>query len=371
MKESSHRDDEKARALGAAIDALLAGRPDWAQAVQDDPEVLRITDLIASQRSEVPIALETRVRRIARRYEPEKRRVAIFNPKHRLLHTFVRLAGVVVAAVLLVAVVLAAVPQTRLALASWLGFTFEKGGALPPVVERIVSGLDYGPDSALPAGWPEPFEALIIELPEDRWQWIEQGFAAPQPDDSISLSEGGMLSVPTYLPEGYRWIGVVLPKRVMPDIEVGEHLPSDFLMSMGRQSWWGGGHMPAYEMSVNYLIGGDQANRLVLLSRFQSDDSQALAVNAYQAGRKIGVVIQPSEKQQGLTFLVGESGDIGGTAVGDIPARYYSGTWNSIGEWQDDVSWTNLVWHSGNVIYHLAGQDMDIEELSRIAESLP
>ncbi|MCZ7666891.1 MAG: DUF4367 domain-containing protein [Chloroflexi bacterium] len=45
--------------------------------------------------------------------------------------------------------------------------------------------------------------------------------------------------------------------------------------------------------------------------------------------------------------------------------------WNANGEWVPDKTWRSLVWEQGDHVYHLAGQDLSLEELLSIAASLP
>lgn len=163
--------------------------------------------------------------------------------------------------------------------------------------------------------------------------------------------------------------------------------------------------MPPYDRNiVNYLIGGDRADRILLLAQFKGDLDQGLLFQAYHvvspekqpptpvedaisdsppgivptptpgplhhaAKTQVGIVIQPAERQEGLVFLVGP-GELHETTVGETSAWWYQGTWNAAGEWVEDGT-INLVWEQDGLTYQLTGQELALAELVRVAESLP
>jgi len=55
--------------------------------------------------------------------------------------------------------------------------------------------------------------------------------------------------------------------------------------------------------------------------------------------------------------------------VGEIPARWYRGTWNAAGEWVEDGT-ISLIWKQDGLTYQLTGQELTLAELVRVAESL-
>lgn len=57
------------------------------------------------------------------------------------------------------------------------------------------------------------------------------------------------------------------------------------------------------------------------------------------------------------------------TVVNGLPAWWYSGTWNASGEWvQAQV--ISLIWEQAGFVYQLTGQELELAELVRIAESI-
>ncbi|MDY7042452.1 MAG: hypothetical protein SVX38_16485, partial [Chloroflexota bacterium] len=283
------------------------------------------------------------------------------------------------------------VPSVRAQVAAWLGFGFEQQETLPPLIVKV---LDRAP-------WDMPgdasFEMFTFEIPEERWARFEgAGFSTPQRGTRIPLPNGNTLPVPGYLPEGYRWQGVA-PMQ-------------DALMALGfspvaRQSEAGGGYpLPPYDPNVvNYLIGGNCANQLLLLAQFKGDLDPGLLFQAYHvispakqppapvedvtsdsplgivptptpgpsfyaAKTQVGLVIQPAEGQEGLVFLVGP-GELHETSVGGRAAWWYAGTWNAAGEWVEHGT-INLIWEQDGLTYQLTGQELALEELMHVAESL-
>ena len=282
------------------------------------------------------------------------------------------------------------VPSVRAQVAAWLGFGFEQQETLQPLIVRVLDRAPWEPGDT-------SFEMFTIGIPKERWaQFEETGFSTPEPGTWIPLPNGNALPVPGYLPEGYRWQGVA-PMR--------DDLMALGFAAVGSQSGAGGGSpLPPYDSDVvNYLIGGDRANRLLLLAQFKGDLDRGLLFQAYHVvspekqpptpiedatsdsppgivptptpgpsyyaeKTQVGLVIQPAEGQEGLLFLVGP-GELHETMVGEIPARWYRGTWNAAGEWVEDGT-ISLIWKQDSLTYQLTGQELTLAELVRVAESL-
>lgn len=263
-------------------------------------------------------------------------------------------------ALLLLLGIILAVPQTRAALAAWLGFSFEQQARLQPLTVEV---LDHDWRSPLVEAGDTSFEVYSVEFPKERWTLIkEAGFSTPEPGSRVILPNSGDFPVPSYLPAGYRWQDIT----VMQDNLVELGFPS-----LARQSWAGGGSpMPPYDLRVDYLVGGNRMDKFLILTQFQGESKQGLIFQVFHAAEtQFGLVIQPADGQEGLVFLVGP-GDSHETTVNKTPAWWYQGTWNTAGEWVEE-EWINLVWEQEGRIYHLAGQDLPFEVLVHIAESLP
>lgn len=282
------------------------------------------------------------------------------------------------------------VPSVRAQVAAWLGFGFEQQETLQPLIVRVLDRAPWEPGDT-------SFEMFTIGIPKERWaQFEEAGFSTPEPGTWIPLPNDNALPVPGYLPEGYRWQGVT---AMQGDLRVLG------FPSLGSQSGAGGGSLlPPYDSDVvDYLIGGDRANRLLLLAQFKGDLDRGLLFQAYHVvspekqpptpiedatsdsppgivltptpgpsyyaeKTQVGLVIQPAEGQEGLVFLVGP-GELHETMVGEIPARWYRGTWNAAGEWVEDGT-ISLIWKQDRLTYQLTGQELTLAELVRVAESL-
>lgn len=283
------------------------------------------------------------------------------------------------------------VPSVRAQVAVWLGFGFERQETLPPLIVKV---LDRAP-------WDMPgdssFEMFTVEIPKERWASIQGAeFPTPEPGTRIPFPNGNALPVPSYLPEGYRWQGVT---AMQGDLRVLG------FPSLGSQSGAGGGaRLPPYDRNVvNYLIGGDRANRLLLLAQFRGDLDRGLLFQAYHvvspekqpptpveeatpdsppgvvptptpgpsyyaAKTQVGLVIQPAEGQEGLVFLVGP-GALHETTVSERAAWWYQGTWNAAGQWVEDGT-ISLIWEQDDLTYQLTGQELALAELVRVAGSL-
>ncbi len=124
----------------------------------------------------------------------------------------------------------------------------------------------------------------------------------------------------------------------------------------------------------DYLIGGNRADRLLVLAQFQIKDRQGLVFRTFHAAEThFGLIIQPAEPSAdlaGIVFLVGP-GNIQKVSLGALIGWKYCGTWGAAGEWIPDAPWNNLVWEQEGRIYHLTGQEVPFEELVSIATSIP
>ena len=295
------------------------------------------------------------------------------------------------AALVIAVSTVAFVPSVRAQVAAWLGFGFEQQETLPPLIVKVLDRAPWEPGDA-------SFEVITMGIPKERWTRLEEaGFSTPQPGTRIPLPNGNTLPVPDYLPEGYRWQGVA-PMR--HELMALGFCPVGSLSAAG-----GGSPLPPYNRDVvNYLIGGDRANRLLILAQFKGDLDQGLLFQAYHvtsparqppapvedvtsdspqgivptptpgpsyyvAKTQVGLVIQQAEGREGLVFLVGP-GELHETTVGGRAAWWYQGTWNAAGEWVEGGT-INLIWEQDGLTYQLTGQELALAELVRIAESLP
>ena len=266
-------------------------------------------------------------------------------------------------ALLLFLGIIFAIPQTRAVLAAWLGFSFEQQAKLQPLAVEV---LNHDWRSPLVEAGDRSFEIYSVEFPQKRWALIEEaGFSTPEPGRRVILTNGGDFPIPSHLPAGYRWQDITIMQGNL--VELG-------FPSLARQSWAGGGSpIPPYDLRVDYLVGGDRMDRFLILTQLQADGQQGLMFQAFHAAEThFGLIIQPAEKEgsEGVVFLVGP-GDLQEVIVNTSPAWWYRGTWNAAGEWVTDNTWSNLVWEQGGCVYHLAGQDLPLEELVATATSLP
>lgn len=267
-------------------------------------------------------------------------------------------------ALMLLLGMIVAVPEARTVLAAWLGLSFEQRTALPPLAVKV---LDHDGRSPLAEASDRSYEAYLIDLPQKRWAMIEEaGFSIPAPGSRIMLPNGGDFPVPGYLPAGYHWQDIV----AMDGAVQGLGLPS-----LAHQRWAGGGPpMPPYNLRVDYLIGGNRTDRLLVLAQFQIKDRQGLVFRTFHAAEThFGLIIQPAEPSAdlaGIVFLVGP-GNIQKVSLGALIGWTYRGTWGAAGEWVPDAPWNNLVWEQEGCIYHLTGQEVPFEELVSIATSIP
>lgn len=294
-------------------------------------------------------------------------------------------AGVM--AVLIMAAMLA-IPSTRAALAQWLGLSFEQTVSPNQVVQKVVA---HQPLSEM-----DSYEYYLYELPRDRWTLFqEKGFRMPQPGEQITLPNGDRVSAPAYLPEGYAWQDLLAPNQ---------SLRTAGFLSIGGTSGGGGGlaPMPNFDRSLAaFLIGGDPANHYLVLAQFRDQPGTGLSIRtffttapdrpvvrgepegnpaeniprtptpvpqSFAAKLQIGVVIEPSQAENGITLMVGPE-DLHEVTVNGEPAWWYPGAWSLQGVWHNEEALTNLVWKQGGHVYQLVGEGIDLETLIKIAES--
>lgn len=349
---------------------------------------------------ESPAGLETFVEKLDQYYAANQppARLARFNPanyapvitKRRRFGGWRRVLAAALAVLLLALGVLLAIPQTRASLAGWFGFTIE---------QRTNSGFIV---SSTYAQWASPdakFVYNIIGIPQDRWNF-SQKWPAPRPvaGSRTVLPGNKILTVPSYLPEGYRWQTAALPQT---NLTISE---PHFWSTSSR----GGGGSPSYDLTpVNfdsnmalYLIGGNPANDLLLVSQFDmikndeiliypfvvgvtapanytpppSPDSPSLAplnMPGYQpAQTELGLLAQAAPGQHELKLEIGAT-TRHETTVKGFQAFWYEGTWDYQGKWVTEGGWVSLVWKQNDILFQVTGQNLPYTELLKVAESLP
>lgn len=272
-----------------------------------------------------------------------------------------RLSVVGVLALIFILGILLAIPQTRSVLASWLGFSFSRQDKLQPLV---VNALNHDWQSPLAGSDNIGYEIYAIEYPEERWKLIgQEGFRVPVPGSIIVLPDGDRFPVPKDLPESFVWQDLTVMEGDVRQLG---------FPSLASKSWAGGGPpMPPYQLSINYLVGGDPTDHLLVLTQIQAPADQGLVFQVFHADEtKFGLVIQSDKEQAGPVFMVGP-GEPSEITMGNIPAWWYTGTWNAGGEWSSETEWGNLVWERDGDVFHLAGQMLTKEQLITIAQSLP
>jgi len=266
-------------------------------------------------------------------------------------------------AVLLLLGIILTVPQSRTVLAAWLGFSFAQQTSLQPIAVEV---LDHDWQSPLVNAKDGSFEVYSVEFPKKRWTLIEEaGFSTPKPGSRVILPNNSDFPIPDYLPTGYRWQDITTMQ--------GNLMELGYPSLAARSGAGGGSPMPPYNLSVDYLIGGDDVDRFLILTQLQGESQQGLMFQVFHAAEThFGLIVQPAEeeKAEGLVFLTGPN-SLYETTVNLSPAWWYEGMWNANGEWVPDKTWRSLVWEQGDHVYHLAGQDLSLEELLSIAASLP
>jgi hypothetical protein len=264
-------------------------------------------------------------------------------------------------ALILLLSILLVIPQTRSVLARWLSYSFNRQEVLLPLV---INAVKHDWQSPLTGSENVGYEIYLIEHPKERWKLInKEGFNAPVPGSLIILPDGNSFPIPKDLPERFVWQDLIVMEGDVRQLG---------FPSLASKSWAGEGPaLPPYQLSVNHLIGGDPADRLLILTQIQASPNQGLTFHLFHAGEtKFGLVIQSVKEKKGPLFLVGD-GELSETIIGDIEAWWYLGTWNAHGEWRSDTEWGNLVWEREGDIFHLAGQSLTQEQLITIALSLP
>jgi hypothetical protein len=303
------------------------------------------------------------------------------------------MAGVL-ALLLLSAIVI--VSTTRSALAQWLNITFDRIESPNRVVQQVAARR--------PLSAANSYEYILYELPKERWDLLQAfNILKPLPGEPIPLPNGGQLSVPAYLPEGFEWQDVIITSSTMRD----RGFPS-----LGSSSAGGGGlqPLPDFDRSfATFLIGGDPADRFLVLAQFENISDPGLSIRtfftispdrpfsqlldrmesglsssnaprsdavptptpvpqSYQAKLQIGIVIEASPSSSGISLMVG-SDHMSEVRLGENQGWWYQGAWDLEGNWIENKNIINLVWVQEEHIYQLIGEDIDTDTLISIAES--
>jgi hypothetical protein len=161
--------------------------------------------------------------------------------------------------------------------------------------------------------------------------------------------------------------------------------------------------MPDYDRSfANFLIGGDAVDRFLVLGQFRDQRDTGLSIRpfltlspdrepapsvagesqpenivptptpapqAYRAKLQVGLFIEPSHGESGITLMVGPE-DVHEVGIGDLRGWWYTGVWTLEGTWNPDPTLTNLVWKRGDHVYQLVGEGLDVETMIRVAASI-
>jgi hypothetical protein len=332
--------------------------------------------------------------------------VAIEHKSSSLFHRFLsnRPKWQIAFPVLVLIILLASlflIPETRAALADFFGFRIEEIASL----DRPVVAVAYGdqPQSEVEGddlpGMEVGYEVQIIEIPDSRWLLHQQhqaaGFRIPQPGANIVLDGERIIPIPAVLPEGFEWQGVVIPNMAI--------VIRDGFASFGSTHGGGGGTnpLPVFDRSfAAYLIGGDAADRLLLLAQFDPSSLDQLAVRTfqitafprtppaggaddsarevvatptrvppfYEAKTQVGYIVQHgTEEQEGLIIVAQGAREI---VFNGIAGFWYDGTWASDGSWIENSDVITLTWKQGDYVYQLTGQGFLLDELTQVASSI-
>ena len=263
------------------------------------------------------------------------------------------------------------------------GWAFDQSASLP--VTLVSNGARWlGPSNAL-------YEYTIFQVQQERWQNSERfSLPRPTPGAAIPLSDGRVLPIPAYLPTGFRWQGIA----ALQDPGVGSG-------PIGSTSGGGGGsnlpwaRFPAYNRRMEaYLVGGDAADRFLILTQLRLDGHPGVGISSFQfeipaqavppmgsatptppapadAAKLAALLLaQPASSGAAVTVRIGTQA-VQETMVHGKAARWFHGVWAADGRWLDTDTWTTLVWEQGDLLYQLAGQQLSLAELIRVAESLP
>ncbi len=374
------------RAALAAIDATFA-QPLAATHDHDDPTSLA--------------GLATRLRRSAPQadtaYRLHLRARVLTEARQHLpppgLITRRRLLAAALAATTIGSATLAA-PRTRAALARSLGLNPPPPTIGPIVIERATP-LPFNM-LAGPHVWAGPDDAQreyhLLTISRERWTLY--GHVAdqpPVPGTLLPLPGEHLLPIPGYLPAGFQWQGLSVTNEAPLPLRIP---------SAGGTSGGGGGSGMPWEPPLRYdrriaatLLGGDPADRLLLLQQLRPDTQNGITISTFQldlpaqvpppsppgtppppgpydARTVLGLLVEPARDHVGLAVHVGPNA-LHSTTVGGAAAWWFGGQWDAVGRWTDDGTWLSLVWPRDGYIYRLSGQTLTLPELLRVAESLP
>lgn len=296
-------------------------------------------------------------------------------------------------AVLVLLGIALAIPQTREALAGWFGFTIE---------QHSTSGFVVKADRAEWATEPDAnFVYNIIGIPQERWAFSAKWPAPALVAGSRMVLPGDkILSVPAYLPEGYRWQTAALPQTNLSIV-------APHFWSMSSRGG-GGGSVPVHfdqDMAL-YLVGGNKADDLLLVSQYDMSKSAGILIYPFFVGKpvshptppapvspaltgagapsptptpvaatyqfetELGLLAQSAPGQKELKLEIGAV-SLHETKVKALSAWWYEGTWDYEGNWVTSGGWINLIWEQNGVLFQITGQHLLFTELLKIAESLP
>jgi len=149
------------------------------------------------------------------------------------------------------------------------------------------------------------------------------------------------IKMPTVLPEGYSFKGVLKPP---PPPKIEESLPADSRVSLP---------------SAVTLIFEDAAGEVLMLSEMKLVTPAALA-EADRAAPSLGEIKLPA----GV-------GSVQEVTVNGQPGQYIEGAWSSQG-WDSNASHHLLHWQGADgVTYSLLSRTLGLSELLATAESIP
>lgn len=207
-----------------------------------------------------------------------------------------------------------------------------RGAALP------TPEPDQAPGAGASEGVPGSSDIPAPPLPK--------GFA-PQPEQAlVSLEEAQAqtsftIKMPTVLPDGYSFKGVLKPPSLPP---IEEPLPADSRVSLP---------------SAVILIFGDAGGELLTLSEMKLITPAALA-EADRAAPSLGKIELPAGR-----------GSVQEVTVNGQPGQYVEGGWSSQG-WDSNANHHLLHWQGADgVAYNLLSGTLGLSELLAVAESIP
>jgi hypothetical protein len=280
------------------------------------------------------------------------------------------------------------VPQTRAAVAEIVGWR-AASRATPLPIAMTGGQLGWvGPDDA-------QREFSLRTIAHERWTDLAR-FPAPEPTPGniVTLPGGRLLPVPGTLPAEFTWQGIIASDSSNPN-----SVPFMYRGQSELRGGGGGSGLPwerplQYDRYVAvYLIGGDPTDRLLVLQQLKPDARGEVAISAFQmevlpqiapvlppgvtaqsgiygARTILGLLVEPARDKAGLTVQAGPNA-LHSTIVAGAAAWWFSGEWAADGHWLDDGTWISVVWSRDGFIYCLSGQQLGLDELLRVAESLP